>query len=457
MTARLANIDGIPGGVAVPAYDRSRLTPGIVHIGPGAFFRAHMAVFTDGAIAHGGMDWGIEAVSPRSTDIVTALNEQNGLFTLLVRDRMETHARIVGSVVGAHALSGRREKVLARLTDPQTRIVSLTITEKAYTDAPDAMPALLVEAIDRRRKAGDAPFTPLSCDNLPANGKILERIVLDLADRRDASLRRWIEVNIPFPSTMVDRITPARTATTLADARRLTGRDDRAAVEAEPFAQWVIEDRFCAGRPLWEAAGAIMVSDVAPYEKMKLRMLNGAHSLMAYLGQLRGHEFVRHAVADPDIASAVGRHLAWASSTLSPVPGVNLATYAADLIKRFANPAIAHRTAQIAMDGTQKLPQRILEPAVEMLAQDRGAEPAARLVAAWMAYVRQALDRGGSQELRDPRGGEIAALLQDVPAEAGPIAAALLTLPGLFPDQLQSNAEFRRMVLAELASLCAAR
>jgi fructuronate reductase len=461
VSARLDSLQGLPPGIALPAYDRAALRPGIVHLGLGAFHRAHQAPCTDDAIALGGGDWGIEAVSLRSPDVVDRLTAQHGLFSLLVRGPEGTGADVVGAILAAHLAPRAPEKVLARLADPAIRVVSLTVTEKAYgldpatggldlahpairsdlatPETPQGAVGHIVEGLARRRAQRVAPFTPLCCDNLPSNGKVLRRLVLEMAERRDPALRRWIEAEVPFPSTMVDRITPASTEKTYADAARLLGRADLAAVETEPFWQWVIEDHFCQGRPAWERAGAVLVADVAPYEKMKLRMLNGAHSLLAYLGFLAGHALVRETMADAPLASVVARHMAAAAATLDPVPGIDLAGYARDLRARFANPAIAHPTYQIAMDGTQKLPQRLLEPAVETLGAGRAPGTFALAVAAWMRYALGVDESGRPYALRDPREAEIGAALDGVPRSGAAVAEALHALPGLFPTELRAS------------------
>ncbi|MCP1168825.1 mannitol dehydrogenase family protein, partial [Limimaricola sp. ASW11-118] len=245
---------------------------------------------------------------------------------------------------------------------------------------------LLVEALRRRRGAGRAPFTVLCCDNLPENGALLRGGVLGFARRVDPEFADWISAEVAFPSSMVDRITPAATDDTRALARRLTGYEDAAAIETEPFCQWVIEDRFPQGRPDWEAGGAIFVEDVAPFERMKLRMLNGAHSLIAYAGFVAGHTLVRDAMASAALAALVRRHIAAAARTLGPLPGIDLAAYGAELAARFANPAIAHETYQIAMDGSQKLPQRIFGPAWDAQQAGRDLRPFAFATAAWARY-----------------------------------------------------------------------
>ncbi len=475
MTERLTSLVGLAPTAKLPGYDRNLLKAGILHLGPGAFFRAHFAPFTDAALAAAGGDWGIEVASLRTADVADHLNQQNGLYTMLVRDTSGTKAEIIGPILRAHVATRIPGDLLQRLEDPAIRIVSLTVTEKAYgfdaasggldlnhpdvaadlanPHAPRGVIGYLVEGLSRRRAKGITPFTPLSCDNLPSNGAVLKRLVVDFAECIDPSLRQWIEQNVPFPSTMVDRITPASTEATYRDAETLTGRTDLAAIETEPFTQWVIEDHFVNGRPQWEKAGALMVEDVSAYEKMKLRMLNGAHSLLAYLGYIGGYEFVRDVMDDAGLAGLARRQMNAAAATLDPVPGIDLDAYADELIARFANKAIAHRTYQIAMDGTQKLPQRLLEPATEALANGSRAETYAIAVAAWMRYAL-GVDRNGQRyELRDPRAGEIAALLADVPRNGGAVSAALFALPGLFLAALTSNVAWTEDVANKLEIL----
>ncbi|MDH6270801.1 fructuronate reductase [Rhizobium leguminosarum] len=475
MTERLQTLSGLAPTAKLPAYDRNQLKSGILHLGPGAFFRAHFAPFTDAALAASGGDWSIEVASLRTADVADHLNEQNGLYTMLIRDTSGTVAQVIGPILRAHVATRDPAGLLDRLEDPAIRIVSLTVTEKAYgmdtatggldlnhadvaadlanRHAPRGVIGYLVEGLSRRRAKGLAPFTPLSCDNLPSNGAVLKRLVLDFAERVDPSLRQWIEANVPFPSTMVDRITPASTEATYQDAERLTGRQDLAAIETEPFTQWVIEDHFANGRPAWEKAGALMVTDVSAYEKMKLRMLNGAHSLLAYLGYIGGYEFIRDVMDDAGLAALAYRHMHAAARTLDAVPGIDLDDYASELIARFANKAIAHRTYQIAMDGTQKLPQRLLEPATEALAHGDKAETYAIAVAAWMRYAIGEHGNGERYELRDPRAGEIAALIADVPRTGLAISAALFTLPGLFPAALTGHRAWTQDVSDKLEIL----
>lgn len=474
MSARLSAACRLPTGVAAPRYDRARPS-GIVHLGVGAFHKAHQAVYTDDALARSdgesGGDWMITGVSLRSPDVADALNPQDGLYTLLVRGPEGVSARVVGSIARVLVAPDNRAAVLVALTAPATRIVSLTITEKGYGVDPStggldrAHPSVaadfadpahpqgavgyLVEALRLRRERGLGGFTVLCCDNLPGNGRIVARLVGEFAVERDPELARFIEAEVSFPSTMVDRITPASTERTFADALALTGCEDRAAVETEPFSQWIVEDRFVAGRPDWEAGGALFVDDVAPYEKMKLRLLNGSHSLLSYSGFLAGHAYVRDVMVDGDLAAIVARHMREAARTLAPVPGVDLDAYTQDLRARFANPAIAHQTYQIAMDGTQKLPQRLLEPAAEALEKGLPLDSYAFAAAAWMRYALGRKENGETYALRDPREAEIAERV-DRDANPAEIVRRLLDLPGLFPAALHGSQPFAEAVTHRL-------
>ncbi|MFP1633632.1 mannitol dehydrogenase family protein [Zhengella sp. ZM62] len=469
---RLASLAGVTGPAALPGYDPAAHGCGIVHIGAGAFHRAHQAVYTDAALARSGGDWRITGISLRGTEVADALNPQNGLYTLVERGAEGTTARVIASIDRVIAATRDRAAPLAAMADASTRIVSLTVTEKAYgigraaTDADPAHPAvaadlanpgapqgvlgLIVESLRLRRAAGIAPFTVLCCDNLPDNGALLAAGVTGFARRLDPELADWIAGNVAFPSTMVDRITPASTEETRAEAARQTGCDDHGAIETEAFTQWVIEDRFPSGRPDWEAGGALFVDDVKPYEHMKLRMLNGAHSMLAYTGFLAGHVHVRDVMGDPALAALVGRHMRAAAATLPPLAGIDLDRYRAALLARFANPAIAHQTYQIAMDGTEKLPQRIVAPAMETLRAGGDFRPFAFAVAAWMRYCLGRTEGGEAYALRDPREAEIAAALAAT-STAGEISAALHALPGLFPRALSEDAAWVSAVSAALA------
>lgn len=476
MSERLtqSTLPSLPETVARPGYDPAAHGVGIVHIGVGAFHRAHQAVYTDSTLGHEGGDWRIEGISLRSTDIADALNPQDGLYTLIVRREEGVSARVIGSIRRVIAAAREREAALAALAVPETRIASVTVTEKAYgidrargavdtahpaiaadlanPRAPVGVIGMLVEGLRLRREKSLTPYTVLCCDNLPDNGSLVRAGVLDFARRIDPALAGWIESNVAFPATMVDRITPAATDATLAEAERLTGLADHAAIETEPFTQWVIEDHFTAGRPAWEAGGAIFVKDVAPYEAMKLRMLNGTHSMLAYAGFLSAHKYVRDVMADASLARLVRRYMRAAAATLSPLPGINFSDYADALAERFANPAIAHETYQIAMDGTEKLPQRILGAASHALENGQDIRPFAFAVAAWMRYAMGRTDDGAPYALRDPREEAIRGALAGA-SEARSIAGVLFALPDVFPERLTDDQRWTSLVTEILATM----
>lgn len=413
-------------GVAAPAR------PGIVHIGLGAFHRAHQAVYTDVALRAGGGDWGIMAVAPRSPDVVNAINEQDGLFSVTTLSAAPPVTEVVGSVVGALHLPTQGAAILDRLADPATRVVTLTVTEKAYlTDgagrllddeqlradlAGDAPPrtviGLLARALARRAAEGGAPLALVSCDNLPANG---ERLRSALTQALGSEPGAWVA----FPSTMVDRIVPASTPQTYARAAAALGRHDLAAVDAEPFSQWVIEDDptdparfFPGGRPAWEQGGATFSAEVPAYERLKLRMLNGVHSTLAYLGCLAGAPTIRDSLALPGMGAFIEKLMdSDIAPTLRPPAGVSVDAYGASVLERFANPAIGHRTLQVAMDGSQKLPQRVFAAVAERRAA--GAEPVhlAVSLAAWIRFLGGVADDGSALPLDDPLAGPLRAAL----------------------------------------------
>lgn len=390
---------GLPAGVARPAYDRAAQAVGIVHFGIGAFHRAHMAWYTDRAMAAGDADWMITGVSLRSTTVAEQLNPQHGLYTLAERSAAGTTCAVLGAVARVLVASSQRAEVLAALAAPATRIVSFTVTEKGYCRRADhsldlaladaGFYPLLAEAFARRRAAGLSGLTLLSCDNLADNGRQLAALMGDYLAARAPDLAGWFADECACPSTMVDRIVPATTPADLDAVAAELGLRDAAAVLTEPFSQWVIEDRFAGPRPRWEAVGAELVAEVAPYERAKLRMLNGAHSALAYLGLQRGHAFVHQAVADSVIRDTVERLMRdEAAPTVGAAPGHDLMAYADALLARFANPALNHRLAQIAMDGSQKVPQRWLEPLADNQRAGRDCPATLAALAGWLRHLR---------------------------------------------------------------------
>lgn len=456
MRPRLSAQADLPDELAL-AYRPESHGVGIVHLGLGAFHKAHQAAYTDMALARSGGDWRILGVSLRSADPSAQLGPQDGRYTLIERGAGGSRARVIGAIAGALCTDGAPGPVLAAMADPGCKIVSLTVTEKAYgldrantgcnpahpavnadlanPEQPQGVLGLIVRALALRREAGIAPFAVLCCDNLPDNGHLLRGAVIDFARRVDPGLADHISQDVAFPSTMVDRITPAPTDDTRSEAARLTGYEDAAAVETEAFHQWVIEDDFPLGRPDWHLAGAVFATSVAPYEAMKLRMLNGSHSMIAYAGFHAGLPLVRDVMADAGLSALVRRHLKAAAATLPPLPGIDLDTYGAELQDRFTNPSIAHETFQIAMDGTEKLPQRIFAPARDTLKKGGDLRPFAFATAAWMRHATRATHDCPSYDLRDPRAGDIAAALATAKTPRA-IVEALCNLPDFMPDDL---------------------
>ena len=440
MRLSTANLGALPDSVTRPGYDRDTRGIGIVHFGIGAFHRAHMAAYTDDAMAAGESDWRILGVSLRSPTVQEQMRPQDGLYTLVERSAMGSKARIIGSVADVLVASEERERLVATLAAPTTHITSFTITEKGYCRALDgsldlaladkhSAYAYLTEAFVRRRDSGLSGLTLLSCDNLASNGVQLERLMTDYLSAHAPDLVDWFKTNCACPSTMVDRIVPATTDADRAEIESLIGMRDEAAVVTEPFSQWVIEGRFAGSRPAWEKHGAQITSDVHAFEAAKLRMLNGAHSALAYLGLKRGHEFVHQAIADPELAPLIDRLMREeAATSLTPAPGQDLNAYADALIERFKNPALNHRLAQIAMDGSQKIPQRWLETLA--FHQQAGRQCSAILTAlgAWLCHIR-----GDNGRVDDPMGSDLARIWKSAGADGivialfgarGPMASA---------------------------------
>lgn len=422
-----ATLCRLPAEVERFGYDREVQAAGIVHFGIGAFHRAHQAWYTDRAMETGDRDWAITGVSLRSDDVASQMNPQDGLYTVTERSAAGAETRLIGAVQGVLVAGQDPEAVVAALAAQSTQIVSFTATEKGYCRAPggglDADQAargsfypLVAGALRRRRDAGIAGLTLLSCDNLADNGQQLERLMADYLEHYDPALLDWFNAECTCPSTMVDRIVPATTEVDRAELGTRIGIDDKAAVFTEPFSQWVIEDRFAASRPRWEEVGAELVVDVRPYETAKLRMLNGAHSLLAYCGLRRGHEFVHQAIADPELRASVEQlMLREAAPSIEAAPGQDLNRYAKDLIARFANPALNHRLRQIAMDGSQKIPQRWLETLAENARTGVGCPAIQAGLAAWIAHLQ-----GANGGVEDPLADRLATALA---ASADPVRA----------------------------------
>jgi mannitol 2-dehydrogenase len=456
MPTRLTRPDlgALPDTVERPTYDAAAVRPGIVHIGLGGFHRAHMARYTHDLM---GLDpdalaWGIEGVGlrPSDTPLLATLAAQNGLYTLVEREGETEQRVVIGSLASTIDAAASSAPLLARLADPAIRIVSITVTENGYQldratkrldvaneavradlaepQTPRTLPGILVEAFARRRAAGLRAFTALSCDNIQHNGAVLKEAVLTFAGLRNPALADWIEANARFPGTMVDRITPVPTAEAIAELATETGVDDGAAVFAELFRQWVIEDDFVDGRPDWDRVGAQFVDDVAPFERMKLRLLNASHLAIAGPGQLMGYETIGETISDPLIRrymiALMDRET---GPTLDPVPGVDLAAYKARLVARFANPAIRDATQRVNTDAPVNY---LLEPIRDRLATGEPIDLLALALAAWCRRARGTDEAGRPIAVVHP----LAELLKERALANGSDPSPILAIEALFGD-----------------------
>ncbi len=433
-----------------------------------------MAAYVDGVLASD-PSWGIIGASLKRPDTRNALAPQDFLYTLAVRSGAGTTTRFIGSLLDVLDATRQRDELLAAMIDPHIRIVSLTVTEKGYChdpatgqldpehpdilhdlahpDSPVTAPGLIARALQLRRTAGICPFTVLSCDNLPANGETTARIITGYAALQSGALANHIASEVAFPSTMVDRIVPATTD----DDRKLvceaSGLWDSWPVMTEPFTQWVVEDHFPNGRPALEPAGVEFVNDVRPFELMKLRMLNGSHSSLAYLGYLAGYEFVSEAISDPAFGAFI--HDLMTEEVMSTLPGDvgKLAVYRDALLERFRNPALRHRTWQIAMDGSQKLPQRLLGTIRDRLARNASITRAGLGVAAWMRYVTGTDEHGRKIDVRDPLALRLRAIAEAAGDEPAKLVDGLLNVRDVFGDDLPRNDQLRTVLTDHLLSL----
>ncbi len=412
----------LPADIARPSYDRSAQKTGIVHFGLGAFHRAHQAWYTDLAMDAGESDWAITGVSMRSQSVPDQLNPQDGLYTLTERSGDTACTKLIGAVREVLFAPEQGEEVIERIASPDCHIVSFTVTEKGYARGETGLDLgkarasfypLLATGLERRRERGLAGVTLLPCDNLADNGRVLGALMREWLSVEAPQLLDWFESECTTPSSMIDRIVPRSTEGDLKALETQLGMEDRGAVFTERFSQWVIEDNFAGPRPAWEAHGAQLVSDVAPYETAKLRMLNGAHSLLAYCGLRSGYEFVHEAVADAEIGALAEKVMREeAAPTIAPAPDQDLGAYAGRLLERFADPALRHRLSQIAMDGTQKIPQRWLDTALARMNEGQEASAIGEAFDAWLWHLED------GRFIDDPHGDELAGLVLSQGREA---------------------------------------
>ena len=421
-----------------PRVDPVSLEIGIVHLGLGAFHRAHEEIYTEDAMASSGdHSWAVCGVSPRGSSSMSALQKQDGLYTVLEREH-SVAARVVGSLRSVLSARSERTAVIDQLARASTRIVSFTVTEAGYLN-PSAVVELLCHGIAERRRVGGGPITALCCDNIPRNGEFLRSRILDAAVN-DPPLTRWIEQNVSFPSGVVDRLVPTPMISDMIDAADAIGVRDYCAVSCESFSQWIIQDDFIGGRPPWELAGVIFTASVEPYELAKLRILNGAHSALAYLGVLKNHELIANVLED-DLATEFTTRLLRDEvvPTLTPPPDVDLNEYSLNVLSRFRNRALNHHCAQVASDGSQKLPIRVLPSLCANLASGRPVHLASLVVAAWMHYIsKRRNDEGTPLVVVDPYAERLARLLHNADTPET-VVDVLLSVDEIFNAELSSN------------------
>lgn len=472
MVINMLNILDLPQSITnIPKYDRQNTTTRIVHLGFGAFHRAHQALFTDRLLNKGKSDWAICEINiVGGEQLIEDIRKQQHLYTVLEKGPLSQDVFIIGSVKETlSATTDGIEAILEKMSEPTVEIISLTITEKGYCilpngkgldlnnslikadiatpTTPTSAPGFIVEALARRMKRGIPAFTALSCDNIPENGLILKTAILDLAKARNLELAKWIENNTTFPCTMVDRIVPAATPETLFEIEQaLGGVHDPCGIACEPFIQWVIEDNFVTNRPDWNEVGAEFVSNVVPYEEMKLRMLNGSHSFLAYLGYLAGYQYINECMNDNNYKNVTHQlMLKYQAPTLNVPKNVNLEQYSNKLIERFSNPSLKHKTWQIAMDGTQKLPQRILDSIRWHIANNSDYSLLALTIAGWIRYIGGIDDNGQPIDIRDPMQDKINEFIQ-ASNDGIERVNKLLSLTSVFGNDLTVNSQFKQKV-----------
>ncbi|MGN0922345.1 MAG: mannitol dehydrogenase family protein [Cellvibrio sp.] len=460
-----AEISALPKDVLLPSYDRNAIKPGIVHLGIGAFHRAHQAFYTEAVLNQFGGDWGIIGCSLRSASVRDQLAPQDGLYTLVERSGEGEKLQLIGAVketlVGPEDPAG----LVAIMANPDIKIVSLTVTEKGYCHdpatgdlnlnhpdiqhdldnlaTPKSAIGFLVGALKIRFEAGQKAFTLLSCDNLPNNGRVLEKVVTQFAEKVSAEFAQWIKANATFPCTMIDRIVPATTDDDRREIEARLGLRDEGMVVCEPFTQWVVEDKFADGRPAWEKVGVLMTDDVEAFEKIKLRLLNGSHSTMAYTGYLSGFQYIAEVMQQPAFVNLIKTYMAReAGETVQAPTGFDIEEYKQQLRDRFSNPALKHKTWQIAMDGSQKLPQRLLETLREQLARDGHIDIICLGVAAWIRYVSGVDESGKAIEVSDPLASKLREACDANKGNPRAMVEAVVGISQVFGNDLIGNERF---------------
>jgi mannitol 2-dehydrogenase len=468
---RNSTLAQLEGSISRPAYDRSRSFPGLVHIGVGAFNRSHLAVYLDNLLARAeGLRWGEFGVGllPWDKEIHAGLAEQDYLYSLMTMDTGEESLRVVGSLVGHLYAPEATEAVLERMVAHECAIVSLTVTEGGYfiddasgrfreddpdirhdlehSSAPRTWLGYVAEAAHRRMKFGREPFTLLSCDNLHANGDMARKALLSFAAARSQVLHKWIEANIAFPNSMVDRITPRTTDENRATIAGKFGVHDRVPVVTEPFMQWVLEDKFVSGRPAFEQVGVQIASNVGDFEKMKMRILNGGHLTLAFLGDLLGHALVSETAPDPQLRPLLVDFMNEVRPTVPPLPGIDLEEYSDTVLKRFSNTAIKDQVARICSEGCAKMGKFIVPSLADLLKSGAVPRVIPVVLAGWLHYQSGKDEQGRAMTMAD---AQIAYLK---PFIDGGLSDARLALqvPSIFGDIAAKYPQFVASVQASL-------
>ena len=458
--------------VSVPQYDRENTEIGIVHLGPGAFHRAHQAVYTENALNLSGGNWGICGVSLRSATARDVLAEQNNLYTLAILDKNISY-QVIGAVKELLVASEQTHEVITRMSAASTKLVTLTITEKGYClaadgsldlnhndikldlanpSAPTSAIGFIVEALKTRQLNGISAFNVLSCDNVSGNGDKLRRAVLDYANQLDANLKSWIENNVAFPNAMVDSITPKTEDYTIESVSKAVGMQDNWPIQREEFTQWVIENNWQGERPNWAAVGVIFTDDVEGFEKAKLRLLNCLHSTLAYAGSLAGFETVFDVTSDKGFYQFISKLASEEIiGSFNPPKELNAELYSKDIIQRFLNPNIRHLLAQIAFDGSQKIQMRILPTIEDNLRLGRSTTLLALSLACWFEFICQALK--SASEIVDPIASTLANMPQLKSNDVIEVVEAFLSIESIFDQTFRSNTQLKTQLANSLTAL----
>lgn len=457
-----SSLSGIVGRVSLPSYERGKTKARILHIGVGGFHRAHMAYYTDELLRRGIGDWAIHGVglTERDAKMAGIMSTQDGLYTLVIRSADSEEARVIGSITDyLHYPSGARD-LCQKVANGAYQIISLTVTENGYhytgderhldfsdpaivrdlesPDDPVSSIGFLFRVAQLRLQGGRPLPTFLSCDNIPHNGSVLRKLVLQFAEKADPGTAKLLKEKGCFPNSMVDRITPGTEDKDRTYVREQLGIEDAWPVICEDFIQWFIEDNFSDGKPQWEDVGAMLVPDVTPYERMKIRLLNGAHSALSYISYLLGFRNVDKAMADPHINEFVAAYMKEIEPTVGAVPGIDLDGYEKKLVERFSNPAISDQVLRLCEDGSRKIPNMMLEPTRELMGSGASYRHAAFAIAAWIRFLQGEDESGEGIPINDPNGD----MLQKAAQRCTDDVAAFLALEAVFPEALRSSEEF---------------